>query len=256
MTNKITCNKSFKIHKTELQCQGLLQKGRRETIPDKEDNKLRSIPRSLSHMDFTTQFGNSSFRSKHNFIILNSLIYKFRSNPYFDVASSNFSKLNVSVNDVTEYVYSQTGLPQTYQTRSRNYDFCSSHNCVTTRKVKNYSFRTLRHCWFFSALANKIRQAHRTFANLRTSGTQRHYRLHCEHRTIKIIFFLMVAFTLSWCPYTTVSLIGLFGGQTRISYLTSIIPSLIAKTSMVFNPVLYSISHPKVRKRMASSLCC
>ncbi|RUS76535.1 hypothetical protein EGW08_015707, partial [Elysia chlorotica] len=85
---------------------------------------------------------------------------------------------------------------------------------------------------------------------------QRHHRLNCEHKTLRIILFLLLAFTIAWCPYLAVSLVGLFGDHTRISYLTSVLPSLVAKTSIVTNPILYSISHPKVRKRILTSILC
>ncbi|GFS24932.1 opsin [Elysia marginata] len=85
---------------------------------------------------------------------------------------------------------------------------------------------------------------------------QRHHRLNCEHKTLRIILFLLLAFTFAWCPYLAVSLVGLFGDQTKISYLTSVLPSLVAKTSIVTNPILYSISHPKVRKRILTSILC
>ena len=85
---------------------------------------------------------------------------------------------------------------------------------------------------------------------------QRHHRLNCEHKTLRIILFLLLAFTIAWCPYLAVSLVGLFGDHTKISYLTSVLPSLVAKTSIVTNPILYSISHPKVRKRILTSILC
>ena len=85
---------------------------------------------------------------------------------------------------------------------------------------------------------------------------QRHHRLNCEHKTLRIILFLLLAFTIAWCPYLAVSLVGLFGDQSKISFLTSVLPSLFAKTSIVTNPILYSISHPKVRKRILTSILC
>ncbi|XP_005094193.1 rhodopsin [Aplysia californica] len=85
---------------------------------------------------------------------------------------------------------------------------------------------------------------------------QHRYRLHCEQKTVKIIMFLLIAFTVSWSPYLAVSIIGLFGDRSQLTYQNTLTASLIAKTSMVFNPILYSISHPKVRKRIANLACC
>ncbi|KAI8797602.1 rhodopsin, GQ-coupled [Biomphalaria glabrata] len=111
-----------------------------------------------------------------------------------------------------------------------------------SNRLENAAFSKIR-LRYYNAIGSKLLLKHHR------------YRLHCEHKTIKIIMFLLLAFMLSWSPYMIVSLIGLFGDQTQISYVTSAIPSLIAKTSMVFNPLLYSISHPKVRKRIIKSLC-
>ena len=68
--------------------------------------------------------------------------------------------------------------------------------------------------------------------------------------TEKIIVILISAFAISWTPYLAVCLVGLFGDQSQITYEYTIGASLVAKTSMVFNPILYSFSHPKVRKRI------
>nr|BDI63182.1 GQ-rhodopsin-like [Peronia verruculata] len=101
---------------------------------------------------------------------------------------------------------------------------------------------------------SKIRRKCNTSFGSKLFLKQHRYRLHCEHKTVKIIMFLLAAFTVAWSPYMILSMIGLFGDSTGISYLTSVIPSLVAKTSIVFNPFLYSISHPKVRKRILDSL--
>ncbi|XP_067670756.1 rhodopsin, GQ-coupled-like [Haliotis asinina] len=82
-------------------------------------------------------------------------------------------------------------------------------------------------------------------------GTRRQrYFFKAEVKTTIIVIVIILFFCLSWMPYVIVALIGLFGDQSVITPLTAVIPSIVAKTSTVSNPILYSISHPKVRKRI------
>nr|KAG5714936.1 hypothetical protein BaRGS_000424 [Batillaria attramentaria] len=83
---------------------------------------------------------------------------------------------------------------------------------------------------------------------------RRQLGLQADVRTAGIIFVLVVAFLISWLPYLVICLIGLFGDQSRVTVLSSVLPSVVAKASTAMNPVLYSISHPKVRRKLKSAL--
>lgn len=80
------------------------------------------------------------------------------------------------------------------------------------------------------------------------------YRVRAEIRTALIIMGLVCLFVVSWLPYTVTAMIGLFGNQELITPYLSAISGLIAKTSTVFNPIVYAIIHPKFKSKIKSLL--
>ena len=80
------------------------------------------------------------------------------------------------------------------------------------------------------------------------------YRVRAEFRTAFIIIGLVCLFVVSWLPYTVTAMLSLFGDRTLINpYLTSV-AGLIAKTSTVFNPIVYAIIHPKFKSKIKCML--
>ncbi|XP_070183538.1 rhodopsin-like [Littorina saxatilis] len=69
-------------------------------------------------------------------------------------------------------------------------------------------------------------------------------------RTAVIILIILSTFLVSWLPYLVVCFLGLFGQESLVTAQVSATASLVAKTSTALNPVLYSISHPKVRRKV------
>ncbi|CAG0897033.1 unnamed protein product [Darwinula stevensoni] len=68
-----------------------------------------------------------------------------------------------------------------------------------------------------------------------------------EFWVAKIIFTLIVLFLVSWTPYTIVSFIAIFGDIELITPWVSAAPVVFAKASVVYNPIVYGISHPAFR---------
>ncbi|CAG7731959.1 unnamed protein product, partial [Allacma fusca] len=65
---------------------------------------------------------------------------------------------------------------------------------------------------------------------------------------IRVIFTIIICFLIAWTPYAIASLIGQFGDESNpLSRLGTAIPAIFAKTSVVFNPIVYGISHPHFR---------
>ena len=69
-----------------------------------------------------------------------------------------------------------------------------------------------------------------------------------ELKTAKVSLITILVFCISWSPYATIALIGVFGDQNLVNRLGSGIPGLCAKFSTVINPLLYALLHPKFRK--------
>lgn len=66
-------------------------------------------------------------------------------------------------------------------------------------------------------------------------------------RTSYIILILIGLFIASWTPYAVVTFVGQFGGQTKIEPWISALPAICAKASVVYNPIVYGLSHPHFR---------
>ncbi|KAL8613980.1 hypothetical protein ACOMHN_023215 [Nucella lapillus] len=60
-----------------------------------------------------------------------------------------------------------------------------------------------------------------------------------ELRLIKIIILMSVCFLLAWLPYAIVALISAYTPQVPVSGPVSIMPTLLAKTSHITNPIIY-----------------
>lgn len=61
----------------------------------------------------------------------------------------------------------------------------------------------------------------------------------------KMCIFAVVFFTISWLPYAIVVVICMIGHKSSISPEIEMIPTLLAKTSAVFNPFIYAMVNPR-----------
>ena len=70
----------------------------------------------------------------------------------------------------------------------------------------------------------------------------------------KISALAVLLFVLSWSPYAVVSLCGILGYQEIITPYVAAIPAMVAKTSAVWNPLLYGLTHTKFRAALGHKL--
>ena len=65
-------------------------------------------------------------------------------------------------------------------------------------------------------------------------------------RTITLIF---VCFCVAWMPYAAITLLAQFGSHSEryITPWTTSIPSLLAKFSSVYNPIIYFLTYPNCK---------
>nr|XP_053635810.1 rhodopsin-like [Cherax quadricarinatus] len=66
-------------------------------------------------------------------------------------------------------------------------------------------------------------------------------------RTAQMVLTLIMLFAISWSPYATVSLIGQFGEVRVLTPWVTSLPALFAKASVIYNPIVYGMSHPNFR---------
>ena len=77
-----------------------------------------------------------------------------------------------------------------------------------------------------------------------------------ELKTAKVSLIIILVFCISWFPYATIAIIGVFGDQTLVTRLGSGIPCLCAKFSTIINPLIYALLHPKFRERLLNLGTC
>ena len=60
-----------------------------------------------------------------------------------------------------------------------------------------------------------------------------------EKKVTMMVGLMIFAFLLAWTPYSVFALVEQFGDPDIISPALAILPALIAKTSICYNPVIY-----------------
>jgi hypothetical protein len=77
-----------------------------------------------------------------------------------------------------------------------------------------------------------------------------------EYKLTKTIWICVLFFCISWVPYTVITLIAQFGYNIEnyvTSYTTSI-PALFAKTSSVYNPLIFIYKNKECRKYIKTKI--
>jgi len=82
--------------------------------------------------------------------------------------------------------------------------------------------------------------------SLRSNSEQQ--ALSVEIRIAKIAIMNVTLWLMAWTPFAVVSVIGTWGNTSLITPLVCELPVILAKTSCVYNPIIYAISHPKYRE--------
>lgn len=75
-----------------------------------------------------------------------------------------------------------------------------------------------------------------------------------EIRIAKVAMINISLWVVAWTPFAAVCLAGVLTDQAGLTPLVTSIPALFAKTSCVYNPIIYAISHPKYRQCLKQSL--
>ncbi|KAL2300933.1 hypothetical protein Nmel_011485 [Mimus melanotis] len=73
-----------------------------------------------------------------------------------------------------------------------------------------------------------------------------------EQRILLMVLLMVVCFLLCWLPYAAVALIATFGQPGLISPAASIVPAILAKSSTVYNPIIYVFLNKQVSEALSS----
>ncbi|XP_050161498.1 melanopsin [Myiozetetes cayanensis] len=86
---------------------------------------------------------------------------------------------------------------------------------------------------------------------------QKQYRrMKNEWKMAKIALIVILLFVISWSPYSVVALVAFSGYSHALTPYMNSIPAVIAKASVIHNPIVYAITHPKYRRAIATHVPC
>lgn len=75
-----------------------------------------------------------------------------------------------------------------------------------------------------------------------------------EQRVLFMVVIMVICYLLCWLPYGIMALLATFGAPGLVTPEASIIPSILAKTSTVINPVIYVFMNKQVSGREGASV--
>ncbi|XP_063957490.1 opsin-5-like [Lytechinus pictus] len=102
----------------------------------------------------------------------------------------------------------------------------------------------------YVAIARKMIHHNRRINVIRNAG-----RI-LEVRLLKTACAITSAYILSWTPYTIIAVWVTFRPVTQIPAAFRILPAFCAKTSSVYNPIIYCIFNKSFRQEVNSFVCC
>lgn len=73
-----------------------------------------------------------------------------------------------------------------------------------------------------------------------------------EQRVLFMVIIMVICYLLCWLPYGVVALMATFGPPDLVTPEASIIPSILAKSSTVINPVIYVFMNKQVGVRQTA----
>ncbi len=68
-----------------------------------------------------------------------------------------------------------------------------------------------------------------------------------EYHILFMVITTVVCYLLCWMPYGVVAMMATFGHPGIITPIASVVPSLLAKSSTVINPMIYILMNKQVR---------
>lgn len=75
-------------------------------------------------------------------------------------------------------------------------------------------------------------------------------------RMVRTIAMSIAAFVLSWSPYCLVSIIATIRGTNSLTPSEAEVPDLLAKASVIFNPIVYTVMNDRFRATLLRIIPC
>lgn len=70
----------------------------------------------------------------------------------------------------------------------------------------------------------------------------------------QVAMLICAGFLIAWIPYAVVSVVSAFGEPDSVPIPVSVIPTLLAKSSAMYNPIIYQVAD--LKNSCAKSSCC
>ncbi|EDO30872.1 predicted protein [Nematostella vectensis] len=100
----------------------------------------------------------------------------------------------------------------------------------------------------FASIYHTIRNlSHEATARWGSDARATQETIRAKAKTAKMAFLMVMCFLFAWTPYAVVSLWTTFGDTHRIPALLGVLPSLFAKLSSCYNPIIYFFMYTKFR---------
>ncbi|XP_061588967.1 vertebrate ancient opsin-like [Cololabis saira] len=94
------------------------------------------------------------------------------------------------------------------------------------------------------------------FAIRQVSGINASMSRKREQRVLFMVVIMVICYLLCWLPYGIMALLATFGPAGLVTPEASIIPSVLAKTSTVINPVIYVFMNKQFYRCFQALMCC
>ncbi|XP_062831865.1 melanopsin isoform X4 [Anolis carolinensis] len=110
--------------------------------------------------------------------------------------------------------------------------------------------------FIFIAIKNSNRAVQRTNSDNSKEGQKLYQKLKNEWKMAKVALIVILLYVISWSPYSVVALVAFAGYSHLLTPYMNSVPAVIAKASVIHNPIIYAIVHPKYRMAIAKFLPC
>ncbi|KAG8014193.1 Opsin-5 [Nibea albiflora] len=136
-------------------------------------------------------------------------------------------------------------------------DWRQSNQHITARSyiVALFTFcYILPCCVIVASYTGILVKVHASRRNMDQHATRRTHMSSIQKIIVKLSVAVCIGFLAAWSPYAVVSMWAAFGHIENIPPLAFAMPAMFAKSSTIYNPVIYLMLRPSFRKVMRSDL--
>ncbi|XP_052814072.1 melanopsin-A-like [Mya arenaria] len=106
----------------------------------------------------------------------------------------------------------------------------------------------------YGGLFNRLRiDKRRQLLKRHRNKSKRHKN---EGRMAITVLLMIGAFFISWTPYSVATLVAAFGPKDKVPTFLTVLPAIFAKSSIIWNPIIYVARHSLFRKSLSEHIPC